>query len=57
MRWEELTGDRFAEAVKECEGVCAIALSVVERHGHHLPMGTDTYVGREILTRSAARSR
>jgi creatinine amidohydrolase len=54
MRWEELTGDRFAEAVKECEGVCAIALSVVERHGHHLPLGTDTYIGREMLTRAAA---
>ena len=54
MRWEELTGDRFAEAVTECEGVCAIALSVVERHGHHLPLGTDTYLGREMLTRAAA---
>ena len=54
MRWEELTGDRFAEAVKECEGVCLIALSVVERHGHHLPLGTDTYIGREIVTRAAA---
>lgn len=54
MRWEELTGDRFAEAVEECEGVCLVALSVVERHGHHLPMGTDTYIGREILTRAAA---
>ena len=54
MRWEELTGDRFAEAVKECEGVCLIALSVVERHGHHLPLGTDMYIGREILTRAAA---
>ena len=28
MRWEELTGDRFAEAVKEVDGVCLIALSV-----------------------------
>jgi creatinine amidohydrolase len=54
MRWEELTGDRFAEAVKEVDGVCLIALSVVERHGHHLPLGTDTYIGREILTRAAA---
>ena len=54
MRWEELTGDRFAEAVKECEGVCLIALSVVERHGHHLPLGTDTYIGREMVTRAAA---
>lgn len=54
MRWEELTGDRFAEAVKECEGVCVVALSVVERHGHHLPLGTDTYIGRDAMTRAAA---
>jgi len=54
MRWEELTGDRFAEAVKECDGVCLIALSVIERHGHHLPLGTDMYIGREMLTRAAA---
>jgi creatinine amidohydrolase len=54
MRWEELTGDRFAEAVKECDGVCLIALSVIERHGHHLPLGTDMYIGREMLNRAAA---
>jgi creatinine amidohydrolase len=53
MRWEELTGDRFVEAVKACEGVCLIALSVVERHGHHLPLGTDMYEGRGILERTA----
>ena len=54
MHWEELTGDRFAEAVKECEGVRLIALSVIERHGHHLPLGTDMYIGREMLIRAAA---
>jgi creatinine amidohydrolase len=54
MRWEELTGDRFADAVEECEGVCVIPLSVIERHGRHLPMGTDMYVGRETVTRAAA---
>lgn len=54
MRWEELTGDRFVQAVEECQGVCAVALSVVERHGHHLPLGTDTYIGRAILSRAAA---
>jgi creatinine amidohydrolase/Fe(II)-dependent formamide hydrolase-like protein len=46
MRWEELSGDQFAAAVKACDGVCLVALSVVERHGHHLPLGTDTYQGR-----------
>ena len=46
MRWEDLTGDQFAEAVKASGGVCLVALSVVERHGHHLPLGTDMYQGR-----------
>ena len=53
MRWEELSSDRFAEAVKECEGVCLVALSVIERHGHHLPLGTDMYEGRGLLSRVA----
>ena len=53
MQWEELTGDQFAEAVKTCDGVCLVALSVVERHGHHLPLGTDTYQGRGMLSRIA----
>src|SRR5207249_1863658 len=52
MRWEGLTSDRFAEAVKECEGVALVILSVVERHGHHLPLGTDTYIGREVARRA-----
>jgi creatinine amidohydrolase len=54
MKWEELTGDRFAAAVEECQGVCLVALSVIERHGHHLPLGTDMYIGRETLRRAAA---
>lgn len=53
MRWEELTSDRFAEAIEECAGVCLVPLSVVERHGHHLPLGTDTYIGREMVNRAA----
>ncbi len=54
MRWEELSSDRFAEAVREVQGVCLVPLSVVERHGHHLPMGTDTYIGRAVVDRAAA---
>jgi creatinine amidohydrolase len=53
VRWEELTGDRFPEAVEHCGGVCLIALSVIERHGHHLPLGTDMYQGRAALERAA----
>jgi creatinine amidohydrolase len=53
MRWEELTGDQFGAAVEQSQGVCLMALSVIERHGHHLPVGTDMLVGHELLTRVA----
>jgi creatinine amidohydrolase len=54
MRWEDLTGDDFAAAVDQCQGVCLVALSVIERHGHHLPTGTDMFTGRAMLDRAAA---
>jgi creatinine amidohydrolase len=53
MKWEELSGDRFATAVEEAQGVCLLPLSVIERHGHHLPLGTDMYIGAEICKRAA----
>jgi creatinine amidohydrolase len=52
MRWEELTGDQFPEAVKQAEGVCLLPLSCIERHGHHLPIGTDMFIGRELCRRA-----
>ena len=54
MRWEDLTGDEFPAAVERCQGVCLVALSVIERHGHHLPTGTDMFTGRAVLDRAAA---
>ena len=54
MRWDELTGDLFTEAVQKAEGVCLLPLSCVERHGHHLPLATDMYIGREVCNRAAA---
>jgi creatinine amidohydrolase len=54
MRWEELTGDLFAQTVKEVRGVCLLPLSCIERHAHHLPLGTDMFIGRELCDRAAA---
>jgi creatinine amidohydrolase len=51
MRWEELTGDLFPEAVKQAEDVCLLPLSCIERHGHHMPLGTD--IGHELCNRAA----
>jgi len=53
MHWEELTGDQFPEAVAAAQGVCLLPLSCIERHAHHLPLGTDMYIGRELCHRAA----
>jgi creatinine amidohydrolase len=52
--WEELTGDQFGPAVAEAQGVCLLPLSVIERHGHHMPLGTDMFIARELCKRAAA---
>jgi creatinine amidohydrolase len=54
MRWEELTGDLFPQAVEKTKGVCLLPLSCIERHAHHLPLGTDMFIGRELCDRAAA---
>lgn len=52
--WEELTGDQFMQAAVAAHGVCLVPLSVIERHGHHLPLGTDMFIARELCQRAAA---
>jgi len=54
MRLDELTGDLFEGAVQKAEGICLLPLSCIERHGHHLPLATDMYIGRELCNRAAA---
>jgi len=54
MRWDELTSDLFPEAVAKAEGVCLVPLGCMERHAHHLPLGTDMFIAREICRRAAA---
>ena len=49
MKWENLTSIDFEKAVKETN-VCIIAFGVLERHGDHLPLGTDFLNGHKIAT-------
>jgi len=41
LRWEELTWTDFPKAVSTSKGVCVLTLGVIEKHGNHLPLGTD----------------
>jgi creatinine amidohydrolase len=54
MQWEQLTSDDFARAVKDT-GVCLLSLGVVERHGRHLPLGTDFLNGHAIACLAAEK--
>jgi creatinine amidohydrolase len=40
-KWEELTGPDFVQAVHQSQGVCALPFGIIEKHGPHLPLGTD----------------
>jgi creatinine amidohydrolase len=53
MKWSELTSVNFKKAVEECEGVCLLPLGVIEKHGDHLPLGTDLLTAMEICCRAA----
>ncbi len=55
MQWEELTAKNFAKAVTECGGVCLLPLGVIEKHGDHLPLGTDMFTGVNMCRRAAKK--
>jgi creatinine amidohydrolase len=40
-KWEELTAPDFVQAVKQSQGVCVLPFGIIEKHGPHLPLGTD----------------
>lgn len=52
MNWEKLTSPEFEKAVKETK-VCVIAFGVLERHGNHLPLGTDYLNGHKLCTKAS----
>jgi len=53
MQWENLTAPDFAAAVEESQGVCVLPLPCIEKHGEHLPLGTDFFIGMEAARRAA----
>jgi len=42
MNWELLRADEMAEAIKKSRGLCVIPIGCVEKHGEHMPLGTDS---------------
>ncbi len=40
-KWEELTAPDFIQAIHQSQGVCLLPFGILEKHGPHLPIGTD----------------
>ena len=55
MHWENLTAAEFKKAVRQTD-VCVIALGVMEKHGDHLPLGTDFLNGHKLACLAAAKA-
>lgn len=51
--YEELTAPDFISAVELAGKTCVIPLGILEKHGPHLPLGTDLLDAREIARRAA----
>jgi len=55
FKMEELTSPQFVKAVEKAGGVCVIPLGIIEKHGAHLPLGTDLFEIRAVATTAAQK--
>jgi creatinine amidohydrolase len=53
MRWDEMTPKDFLAAREASKGFCVLPVASIERHGNHLPLGIDSFVGEEVCRRAA----
>ena len=41
VKWEELSAIDFRTAIERSQGTCLLPFGILEKHGPHLPLGTD----------------
>ncbi len=55
FRMEELSAPEFITAVEKSSETVILPIGVFEKHGPHMPLGTDLYTAREIALRAAEK--
>jgi creatinine amidohydrolase len=55
VKWEELTGGDFIAAIEQSKGTCLLPFGILEKHGPHLPLGTDLLDVRYASLHGAAQ--
>ncbi len=56
VKWEELTGPDFIRAIEKAQGVCVLPFGIMEKHGPHLPIGTDLFSARYASVHAAEQN-
>jgi creatinine amidohydrolase len=54
VRWEELSAAEFRQAIMQSKGTCLLPFGILEKHGPHMPLGTDLLNVRYASLRAAA---
>jgi len=55
VRWEELTAPDFSAGIQKSGGTCLLPFGILEKHGPHLPIGTDLLNVRAATLAAAQR--
>jgi creatinine amidohydrolase len=53
VQWEELTGPDFLEAIHRSQGTCLLPFGILEKHGPHMPIGSDLLNARYAALHAA----
>jgi creatinine amidohydrolase len=53
VHWEELTGPDFLEAIRRSQGTCLLPFGILEKHGPHMPIGSDLLNARYAALHAA----
>ena len=54
-KWEELTAADFRQGIQQSKGTCLLPFGILEKHGPHLPLGTDLLNVRYAALQAAAQ--
>src|ERR1700682_6786103 len=53
VQWEELSAADFRRAIEQSKGTCVLPFGILEKHGPHLPLGTDLLNVRYVSEHAA----
>ena len=54
-KWEELTAADFRQGIQQAKGTCLLPFGIMEKHGPHLPLGSDLINARYASLQAAGQ--